>query len=66
MDLRDPENIAIARLLQVITDPAAARAALVDFALERANIHVRLAELEMAERQLAERERQIAAREPLL
>jgi hypothetical protein len=61
--LRDPENVAIASLVRIVTDPAAARAALQDFLLQRAGINVRLAEIETIEHQLAERERQVTARE---
>jgi hypothetical protein len=61
--LLDPETSAIASLLRVLADPAAAKAALEDHLCRLASIHCKSAELEMAERQLAERERQIAARE---
>jgi predicted ATP-grasp superfamily ATP-dependent carboligase len=68
--LRDPENVAIASLVRIINDPAAARAVIEEYALARAGIIVRtgdlearVAEADLRERQLAERERQVTARE---
>jgi len=57
-------------LLKIIADPAAARAALHEYALARAAINARtgelearIAEVDLCERQVAERERQATARE---
>lgn len=61
--LRDPESVALSGLVKILVDPAAAKAALQEFLCQRASINVRLAELEMIEQQIAERERQVSERE---
>jgi hypothetical protein len=61
--VHDPESAALWRIVRILTDPEAAKAAFGEFLAQRAGIHVRLAEIEMAERQIEERERQVSVRE---
>jgi hypothetical protein len=61
--LRDPESNALAQLVKILVDPAAAKAAFEKFMIQRASINLMRVELEMVEQQLADRERQCAVRE---